>query len=156
MAEALDPGDGWARYFGGLFLTRRRGAFDAPVLGRLRRARDFMAANPGAPIDLDQLAGTAHFSKFHFLRLFRQAYGETPARYLAQLRLERARELLSTTDRTVTEICFDVGYESLASFSHAFSRHAGAAPQQYRRWLVKPRPRPRLLVPGCFVAMYAG
>lgn len=148
---------GWDRFYRGLLLTRRRGAYDLSVLERLRRVRALLEARPEEPVDLEAMARTACFSKFHFLRLFKQAYGETPARYLSQLRLERARTLLETTDRSVTEICFDVGYESLASFTHAFRRHTGVPPQRYRRRFVAvPRwPGPILRVPSCFVAMYS-
>jgi transcriptional regulator GlxA family with amidase domain len=148
---------GWGRFYGGLLKTRRRGAYDLAVLERLRRIRDHLAAHPDQPIDLEAMARSAYFSKFHFLRLFSQAYGETPGRYLSQLRLARARALLETTDRSVTEICLDVGYESLASFSSAFRRFAGVPPQRYRRrWIAVPRaPGPALRVPGCFLTMYS-
>jgi AraC-like DNA-binding protein len=148
---------GWDRFYRGLLLARRRGAYDLSVLERLRRVRERLEVRPEEPVDLEAMARTACFSKFHFLRLFKQAYGETPARYLSRLRLERARTLLETTDRSVTEICLDVGYESLASFTHAFRRHAGAPPERYRRrWVALPRPlRPVLRVPSCFVAMYS-
>ncbi|HZF08196.1 MAG TPA: AraC family transcriptional regulator [Thermoanaerobaculia bacterium] len=148
---------GWSRFYGGLLAARRRGAHDLSVLERLRRVRATLETQPGEPIDLEAMARAAYFSKFHFLRLFRQAYGETPARCLARLRLERARRLLETTDRSVTDICFAVGYESLASFSHSFRQYAGTPPQRYRRrWIALPRPAgPVLRVPSCFVAMYS-
>jgi transcriptional regulator GlxA family with amidase domain len=148
---------GWHRYYCGLLLKRRRGAYDLPVLERLRRARDQMEACSGTALDLDAMARAACFSKFHFLRLFRQAYGETPGRYLSQVRLERARCLLETTDRSVTDICLEVGFESPASFSAAFRQHTGSSPLRYRRrWLAGPAPaNPVPRVPGCFFAMYA-
>lgn len=148
---------GWGRYYGGLLHQRRQGAYDWTVLARLRRVREQLAAGPHEPLDLAAMASWACFSKYHFLRLFRQAYGETPIRYLSQLRLERARALLEETDRSVTDICLDVGFESLASFSSAFRKHTGDSPQRYRRrWLAVPAAPfclPR--VPGCFVAMYS-
>jgi transcriptional regulator GlxA family with amidase domain len=145
----------WGGFYRGLLLPRR--AHAPAVIDRLRRVRTYLEAHPDEQLDLAGMARTACFSKFHFLRLFRQAYGETPLRYLAQLRLERARTLLETSDLSVTEICFEVGYESLPSFSAAFRRYAGAPPQSYRRrWLAVPRaPLPSLRVPGCFVAMYS-
>jgi transcriptional regulator GlxA family with amidase domain len=157
MTERPQAGEGWSRFYDGLLRGRRRGAYDLPVLERLRRVRDKLEAGAGAPVDLDAMARAACFSKFHFLRLFRQAYGETPIRYLSQLRLDRARVLLETTDRSVTEICLEVGFESLASFSGAFRRHTGASPQRYRRrWVAVARPAAAVLrVPGCFVAMYS-
>jgi transcriptional regulator GlxA family with amidase domain len=152
--------DGWQRFYAGLAAARRSGACDPWVRARLRRVRDLLAAHPEEPADLAAMARAACFSKFHFLRLFRQAYGETPRRYLARLRLERARALLETTERSVTEICFAVGYESPASFSLAFRQHAGAPPERYRRrWVAVPGASrdvaPPLRVPGCFLAMYS-
>jgi transcriptional regulator GlxA family with amidase domain len=158
MAEPRQrQAEGWDRFYGGLLKTRRRGAYDLAVLERLRRVRDHLAAHPDQPIDLEAMARSACFSKFHFLRLFRQAYGDTPGRFLSQLRLARARALLETTDRSVTEICLDVGYESLASFSSAFRRFAGVPPQRYRRrWIAVPRAAATpLRVPACFLAMYS-
>jgi transcriptional regulator GlxA family with amidase domain len=148
---------GWSRFYRGLLSTRRRGAWELSVLERLRRVRERLEAHPEEPIDLEAMARAACFSKFHFLRLFRQAYGETPMRCQARLRLERARALLETTGRSVTEVCWEVGYESPASFSLAFRRHLGVPPQQYRRrWVAVPRAvGPVLRVPGCFVAMYS-
>jgi transcriptional regulator GlxA family with amidase domain len=147
----------WGSYYGGLLRRRRLGAYDQPVLARLRRVRERLQAGTGEAAGLDEMARQACFSKYHFLRLFRQAYGETPARYLARLRLERARALLETTDRSVTEICLEVGFESLPSFSGAFRKYTGAPPQRYRRrWIAVPRATGAVLrVPGCFVAMYA-
>ncbi|MDP9120087.1 MAG: helix-turn-helix transcriptional regulator, partial [Acidobacteriota bacterium] len=152
----LTAEDGWQRFYGGLLQARRRGAYELSVLERLRRVRERLDAHPGEPIDLEAMARAACFSKFHFLRLFRQAYGETPARYLSQARLERARTLLETTDRSVTDICLAVGYESPASFTHSFRRYAGFPPRQYRRrWVAVPRPAgPALRLSGCFMAMY--
>ena len=155
---------GWAGVYGGLLLTRRlshrKGAGDSEVLARLRRVREGLRSRPEEPIDLETMARTACFSKFHFLRLFRQAYGETPGRFLSQMRLERARVLLETTPKSVTEVCLDVGYESLASFSAAFRRHTGDSPQRYRRrWFALSAGLGAgggvRRVPGCFVAMYS-
>jgi AraC-like DNA-binding protein len=149
--------DGWGRFYSGLLSTRRRGAYELSVLERLRRVRERLEAHPEEPIDLEEMARTACFSKFHFLRLFSQAYGETPMRYHSRLRIECARALLETTGRSVTEVCLEVGYESPASFSLAFRRQTGLPPVAYRRrWVAVPRAiGPALRVPGCFVAMYS-
>jgi transcriptional regulator GlxA family with amidase domain len=150
-------GAAWQSYYGGLFIVRRCGAHDLPVLERLRRARLHLEAHAGEPLDLDRMAAAACYSKFHFLRLFRQAYADSPGRYLARTRLERARLLLETTGRSVTEICLDVGYESVPSFSAAFRKRYGMSPQPYRRRsVVVPEFKARThRVPGCFLAMYA-
>ena len=65
------------------------------------------------PIDLDQMAAEAGFSKFHFARAFKDAYGETPANYLTRRRVERAKDLLRSANLTVTEVCMLVGFSSL-------------------------------------------
>ncbi len=156
MPDPAQTAASWHRFYGGL-LASRRGAFEGSVLERLGRVRALLAARPEAAIDLEAMARAACFSKFHFLRLFRQAYGETPMRYLARLRLARARTLLETTGRSVTEVCLEVGYESPPSFSLAFRRQVGMPPLAYRRrWVAVPRALgPALRVPGCFVAMYS-
>ena len=80
-----------------------------------------MIPNIARPLDLDELARAAHFSRYHFLRAFRRAYHATPHGYLTRKRIERAKELLAQSELTVTEICFEVGFESLGSFSNWFS-----------------------------------
>ena len=100
---------------------------------RLQRARDFAEASLGQPVTLDDMAKIACLSPTHLLRTFRQLFGESPHRYLVRRRLERAAELLTASDRTVTEVCLEVGYESLGSFSSLFRRRYGISPDRYRR-----------------------
>jgi AraC-like DNA-binding protein len=71
-------------------------------------------------------------SEAHFIRVFRATFGETPHRYLQRRRVERAMALLRQTDRSVTEICFDVGFVSLGTFSRTFSEIVGESPTAYR------------------------
>lgn len=68
----------------------------------------------------------------HFLRLFAQAFGATPHQFRTHLRLEHAKRLLAETDMSITQICFELGFQSPASFSHLFRRHAGMAPAAFR------------------------
>jgi AraC-like DNA-binding protein len=96
------------------------------------RARDTMDRAFAQPLDVPALARTAHVSCAHFSRQFRATFGETPHRYLQRRRVERAMELLRETDRPVTEICFDVGFNSLGTFSHTFRRIVGESPSSYR------------------------
>jgi transcriptional regulator GlxA family with amidase domain len=154
-SEATPPG--WPAFYSGLLLIRRRGIYEASVRRRLLEIRESLLRHPEQPLDLAAMAREACFSKYHFLRLFRDAYGETPGRYRARMRLERARRLLETTDRSVIEICFEVGYESVASFTLAFRCYAGVPPQRYRRqWIAVPRlVVPAARVPRCFAAMYS-
>jgi AraC-like DNA-binding protein len=99
---------------------------------RLVRARDAIHARYAEPLSLDDLARQAALSPFHFLRLFRRAFGETPHRYLTRVRIEAAKRLL-LADAPVTDVCLDVGFQSLGSFSALFARRVGAPPSAFRR-----------------------
>jgi AraC-like DNA-binding protein len=99
---------------------------------RMLRARDTMDRSFARPLDVPALARTAHVSPAHFSRQFRATFGETPHRYLQRRRVERAMELLRETDRPVTEICFDVGFNSLGTFSRTFRDVVGEPPSTYR------------------------
>ena len=92
------------------------------------RARDAMDRDFAQPLDVPALARVAHVSPAHFSRQFRATFGETPHRYLQRRRVERAMELLRETDRSVTEICFDVGFNSLGTFSRTFRAIVGESP----------------------------
>jgi len=121
------------------------------VLVHLRRARDHIDRNFTTSIDLDETAAVAGFSKFHFHRLFRSTYGVTPATHLTQRRIERAQDLLRTSNLTVTEVCMSVGYASLGSFATSFKDITGETPGAFqRRWAATGAPR----IPGCFVFMW--
>jgi len=98
----------------------------------LQRARELIDAHYAQPLDLNQLARTANFSRYHFLRAFRSAFHATPHEYLTRKRVERAKELLAESELTVTEICFEVGFESLGSFSSLFHKVVGWSPSIYR------------------------
>ena len=127
---------------------------------RLLRARDFMYERHADHIDLDAVAREARLSRFHLLRTFRARFGETPHAYLTRVRLERAKELLASTDMPVTQVCFDVGFESLGSFSTLFARAEGAPPSSYRRRLRVLAQVPAALrspfIPFCFVERFSG
>ena len=99
---------------------------------RLLRARDAMDRSYAEPLDVPALARIALTSEAHFIRTFKQTFGETPHRYLQRRRLERAMALLRETDRPVTEICLEVGFASLGTFSRTFTRVLGMSPTAYR------------------------
>ena len=99
---------------------------------RMLRARDTMDRAFAEPLDVPALARVAHVSPAHFSRQFRATFGETPHRYLQRRRVERAMELLRETRRPVTEICFDVGFNSLGTFSRTFRDVVGESPSAYR------------------------
>src|SRR5246127_2915238 len=100
----------------------------APPARHLLRAKDLADARYADPLGVDDLAAAAGLSRAHFSREFRRAFGESPHAYLLTRRLERAAALLRTTDRSVTEICFDVGLRSLGSFTTSFTRTYGMSP----------------------------
>ncbi len=116
---------------------------------RLESARERILREYPRDLTVAELARTARCSAFHFIRAFRNAFGLTPGRFLRRRRLERARELLTTTPMPVTEICHAVGYGSLGTFSREFRRESGESPTDYRGRTRKP-----VYVPGCFVRMY--
>jgi AraC-like DNA-binding protein len=99
---------------------------------RLLRARDAMDRAYAEPLDVRAVAAVAYISPAHFIRTFRAVFGETPHRYLQRRRVERSMFLLRETDRSVTEICFDVGFTSLGTFSRTFRKIVGETPSGYR------------------------
>jgi AraC-like DNA-binding protein len=122
---------------------------------RLLRARDAMDRSYADALDIEALAASVHLSRAHFIRSFRLTFGETPHRYLQRRRLERAMALLRETDRPVTEICLDVGFTSLGTFSRTFHEIVGTSPSAYReREQAAPRAAIRAGVPGCMAAMW--
>ncbi len=101
------------------------------------------------PLDIAGLAGVAGKSEAHFIRTFKIAFGETPHRYLQRRRIERAMYFLRTTDRTVTDICMEVGFSSLGTFSRTFADVVGETPSEFR----DRGPMPS--APSCFVKAWA-
>ena len=113
-------------------LPAARASTRAEVFRRLSRGREFLHANADRVITLDQIARAACLSTYHFHRLFRQAFGESPHDYLTRIRLERARRLLLSDERPVIEICEEVGFASLGSFHALFRRKFGVTPGTFR------------------------
>lgn len=96
------------------------------------RARDAIDRTFADPLDVPSLARVAHVSEAHFIRTFRSTFGETPHRYLQRRRVERAMFMLRETDRNITDVCLDVGFTSLGSFSRTFRDIIGVNPTDYR------------------------
>jgi AraC-like DNA-binding protein len=119
----------------------------------LLRAKDLMDARYREPLDVATLAGAAHLSRAHFSREFRRTFGEPPHRYLLTRRLERAAALLRTTDRSVADVCLQVGLRSVGSFTTAFGRAYGLPPAAYRA--ANPPAVTRARVPTCVLQAYA-
>jgi len=111
---------------------------------RMLRARDAMDRSYAQPLDLPTLARIAHVSEAHFIRTFRATFAETPHRYLQRRRVERAMFLLRASNRSVTDICLDVGFNSLGTFSRSFQAIVGESPTAYRDR------GPIMAVPNCF------
>ena len=105
---------------------------DVASLRKLRTARDRIDRDYREEIGIAALASGAGYSREHFIRAFRAAYGETPGRYRTRRRVERARELLRSANLTVTEICYLVGFSSVGTFSTRFSELTGMPPTRYR------------------------
>ena len=97
------------------------------------RARDAMDRAYAEPLDVRAVAAVAHMSGAHFIRSFRAVFGETPHRYLQRRRVERSMFLLRETDRSITDICLDVGFSSLGTFSRTFREIVGETPSGYRQ-----------------------
>lgn len=131
---------------------------DDETFRRLCRSRDYMADSLGERIKLADAAEVACFSPFHYQRMFGQAFGETPHEFLKRRRLEKAKQLLASSNREITEVCLEVGYESLGSFSSLFRSTYGMPPQEYRRtlrklWASAAIP-PSRFIPSCYLRFY--
>lgn len=96
-------------------------------------ARRLLDRDYATPITIEQLSQEVALSPYYLIRLFRRTYKQTPHQYLIQLRIARAKALLSDSSLSITDICAEVGFESLGSFSALFSKVAGISPAAYRR-----------------------
>jgi AraC-like DNA-binding protein len=128
---------------------------DDTTFRRLIRARDFLAAGHANRIRLDEAAREACLSPFHFQRVFTRTFGESPHELVTRLRMERARRLLEADEMPVTEICMEVGYVSLGTFSTRFAERVGQPPSDYRRaarrWVAPRHGWRTYSLPSCFV-----
>ena len=118
----------------------------------LVRAKDLADTRYFEPLGVDDLARAAGFSRAHFSREFRRTFGEAPHSYLLTRRLERAAALLRVTDRSVAEICFSVGLQSVGSFTTSFTRTYGMSPTAYRAAL--PPAADHARIPACVLRAY--
>ncbi|MCC7314210.1 MAG: helix-turn-helix transcriptional regulator [Planctomycetes bacterium] len=113
-------------------LPVQRAATREELYRRLHHARDFLYASYAEPLTVQDAAKVACLSPFHFHRMFKMAFQQTPMSYLQQRRLDVARVLLARTEQPITTICTEVGFESLGSFSWLFRRKMGLSPRQFR------------------------
>ena len=127
------------------------------IYRRMAAAKVFIDDHYKEDIDLEQISKQAFLSRFHFHRLFRQVYKRTPHQYITQKRLDKAKDLLSE-NKPVTEVCMEVGFESIGSFSVLFKKEIGFAPQYYRNMAYKKKmellAQPKKGIPHCFIENY--
>jgi AraC-like DNA-binding protein len=126
-------------------------------MARLCHARELLRqVGADVPTVLEVATGSG-MSQYHFIRLFKAVFGETPKQCQMRARLESAKRLLMLTEVSVTDICMEVGFSSLGTFSALFARRVGLAPSAYRdstRPMVETPGRiPKKLIPGCFSLM---
>lgn len=124
---------------------------------RLCRARDMLASMDDDALRLDAVAREVQMSPFHLIRQFQSVFGITPHQFRIARRLDQARFLLAKGDHSVTEVCMEIGFSSLGSFSALFARRVGESPSAYQRrmrMLVPvPASLPAVLFPGCLSLM---
>jgi AraC-like DNA-binding protein len=120
---------------------------------RIVHAKLFIDNHYSEKIDLDNIADEAHFSKFHFIRLFKSFYGKTPHHYLTKVRIDKAKELL-TKDSSVSDVCYSVGFDSVTSFTGLFKKLVGASPSVFQKQQQKRNAditaAPLQFIPNCF------
>jgi AraC-like DNA-binding protein len=131
--------------------------FSTDIYQRIASAKVFIDENFQEPIDLEDISQKAFLSRFHFHRLFRNIYKTTPHQYLTKKRIDKAKLLLSE-NKPVTEVCNEVGFESIGSFSVLFKKEIGFAPQYYRNLAYKKKmaqlAQPKKAIPHCFIEQY--
>ena len=124
---------------------------------RIVLAKLFVDDHFSEDIDLNDIAGEAFFSKFHFIRLFKRAYGKTPHQYLTYIRIEKAKLFLEN-EITIRDVCFSVGFDSESSFTHLFKRLTKLTPIAYQRQQISRkmeiRKTPLKFIPSCFADQY--
>jgi AraC-like DNA-binding protein len=125
------------------------------TLTRLCQVRDLLREHLAQQVTLADCAEDVDLSPWHLHREFRAAFGETPHAYQTRLRIDRATRLLTVTGRSVTEVCFEVGFTSLGSFSTLFKRHTGWSPAAFRRrargWVSVPAAAGWVFIPYCYL-----
>ena len=127
---------------------------------RLNAVREYIADSFQKPLSLSDLSKYSYMSPYHFLRVFKDTYGETPNEFLIRLRVEHAKKMLITENFSVSEICEKVGYTSLGSFSSLFLEQVGMAPTLYRRklWALSAEAYrfPSQAIPACYAYHFLG
>jgi AraC-like DNA-binding protein len=127
------------------------------VLLRLCQARELLRNTEDGNLSIPRVAREIGMSPYHFIRLYKAVFGETPKQCQLQARLEKAKHLLILTDFSITDVCMEAGFSSLGTFTYVFTRRVGVPPTIYRqnvRSIMNRRNEiPAQLVPGCFSLM---
>jgi AraC-like DNA-binding protein len=130
---------------------------DSVAFRNLCRARDLLCALDDDAPSVAEVARAAASSRFHFIRQFEALFGETPHQLRLRARFDQAKRLLAADHYSVTEVCMQVGFSSLGSFSTMFRRRVGVTPSAYRRraqaLIQVPGALARELEPGCLALM---
>ncbi|WP_204985932.1 helix-turn-helix domain-containing protein [Mucilaginibacter psychrotolerans] len=123
---------------------------------RVVQAKLFIDTHYHQPLNLDDIADEAYFSKFHFIRLFKSTYGKTPHQYLIAVRITNAQRLLKS-GMPVTDACYTIGFDSLSSFSALFKRLVKQSPSAWQQAELKRdaeiKKAPLNFIPNCFAEM---
>jgi AraC-like DNA-binding protein len=124
-------------------------------------ARDYLASRFNERVSLTDAAACTGLSAFYFHRLFAETFNETPHEFVTRLRIDHAKRLLLAGNQSVTDICFDAGYESLGSFSTRFRTLTGLSPAEFRResrrvFGTSGRYWPLYYMPACFQHFFVG
>ena len=131
---------------------------DLDTYVRLVRAKEFIDRHYMKPICLSEISKNSFFSTYHFIRLFKKAFHTTPHQYLIKRRIEKAKQLASGHDLSITTICYSIGFASPGSFSLLFKKYTGYSPLEYKLKAIAKQKEavknPQILIPGCFVYMY--
>jgi len=127
------------------------------IYQRIATAKIFIDENYSESIGLEEISQQAFLSRFHFHRLFTRIYRNTPHQYLTQKRIERAKQLLAE-NKAINDVCNEVGFESIGSFSTLFKKEIGFAPTLYRNiaWVreQEQKKQPKKFIPHCFIESY--
>jgi AraC-like DNA-binding protein len=127
------------------------------LLSRLCHARDLLRDWEDEPRSVSAVARVSGLSRFHFIRLFKAMFGETPHRYRSRAQIEKAKHLLILSDLSITNVCMSIGFSSVGSFSTLFLRRAGMSPSEFQRRYrpasLAERQLPASLIPGCLSLM---
>jgi len=122
---------------------------------RIVQAKLFIDKHFREKINIDEIAEEASFSRFHFIRLFRQAYGDTPHQYMMGLRMLEAEKLMADPNLKIQDICFEIGFESVGTFTTLFTKVFGKTPKAKQKEILEKKrisiEEPLRTIPNCFV-----